>query len=258
MPGLPIVVEARLVTARHVASLDAALFALPQSARDYGFLAPAAGPVTIPFASDGNEVILPLRINGHEHHFLLDSGAGNSFITAGAAQDCGLTATGSMPALGYGKPTTSGIATKARLEIADAIWMDGQSVYVLSDPGLAHMLSSLGNVDGGLGYDLLARFCVTVDYPHKTVTFRAAEHALPPNPDAIVLPVSLANQVPTVAATLDAKHAGRFMVDTGDSGWLHLYTQFARSGRFAPRRPPGRFDAHRRGHWRRNSGANFP
>jgi len=226
--GLPVTVDAQMVQARHIAQADAALFAVPPSARDYGFLtASGAGPVTVPFDAAGNEIVVPVLVNGQARRFLLDSGAGTTFLTGQAAQNIGLTMQGHIAALGYGKATSAGIATKARIEIPGGVWMSGQSISVLSDPHLAKTLAAHGGVDGGFGYDLLTRFAVTIDYARKTLTFRAPETPSPLAPNATVLPLSLANRVPTALARLDGKSAGRFLIDTGDSGFLRVYAAFA-------------------------------
>ena len=228
--GVPIVVSAQLVQVKRLAQIDKTLFAVPQTARDFGFLSETgAGPAVVPFQTIGGEIVVPVKVNGQARRFVLDSGAGSSFITAKAARDLALDMSGSVPALGYGKAISSGVATHARLEVPGAVWMDGQSLYVLSDPTLAQMLAAHGGIDGGIGYDLLARFTVTIDYARKTLTFRLpAAHDLVPV-GATSLALSLANHVPTIAATLGDKHRGRFLVDTGDSGGVHLYAHFARA-----------------------------
>ncbi len=228
--GVPLVVNAQLVGVKRLAQVSKALFAVPPTAHDFGFLSDAgAATATVPFQMIAGEVVVPVKINGQARRFVLDSGAGSSFITAKAARDLALDMSGSVPALGYGKAVSSGVATHARLEVPGGVWMDGQSLYVLADPSLAQMLAAHGGIDGGIGYDLLARFTVTVDYKQKTLTFRLPDaHGLVPA-GTTSLPLSLANHIPTVTATLGDKHKGRFLVDTGDSGSVHLYAHFARA-----------------------------
>lgn len=233
--GVPLVVNARLAQVKRLVPLDMGLFAVPRTAQDFGFLgSAAAGSATVSFQTLGGEIVVPVTVNGQARRFVLDSGAASSFITARAARDLALDMSGSVPVLGYGKAAASSIATHARLEVAGGVWMDGQSLYVLRDPALAQMLAAHGGIDGGIGYDLLARFTVTVDYARQTLTFRLPNaHSVPPR-GATLLPLSLAAHVPTIAATLGAAtlgtaHRGRFLVDTGDSGGVHLYARFART-----------------------------
>ncbi len=228
--GLPIVVNAQLVQVKRLAQMDMALFAVPKTVQDFGFLSEGGtGPATVPFQMIAGEIVVPVKVNGQSRRFVLDSGAGSSFITAQAAHSLALDMAGSVPTLGYGKSVPSIVASHTRLEVPGGVWMDGQRLSVLSDPGLAQMLAAHGGIDGGIGYDLLARFTVTVDYARKTVTFRLPNaHSTVP-PGSTLLSLSLANHVPTVAATLGDTHAGRFLVDTGDSGSVHLYAHFARA-----------------------------
>ncbi len=226
--GLPLTVTANLTQARLLSSPDPALFRVPVSVSDFAFLTSGAHTATIPFTDDHNEIVVPVTVNGHARQFLLDSGAGSSFITAQAAQQVGLTAQGDLPAVGYGGLASSGIATQAALEVPGAVRLAGQSLYVLKDPHLAQTLTERGGVDGGLGYDLLARFVVTIDYAARTLTLTDPAVYAPPA-GAVTLPLSLTNHVPTLAARVDGKAVGQFTVDTGDSGAIHLFNSYARA-----------------------------
>ena len=85
--GLPMVVRATLASAERGLPLSPTLFSTPGSAKDVAFLtADGTGPATIPFTDTHGEIVLPVTINGQPRRFLLDSGAGNSFITEGAAK----------------------------------------------------------------------------------------------------------------------------------------------------------------------------
>ncbi len=226
--GLPITVNATLTQARTLAHVDPALFALPQSAADYEFLsAPSAASVVIPFDDAGGEIVVPVTINGHTLRFLLDSGAGSSFITGQAAQTLGLTTQGMLPAVGYGGTASSGLATHATVELP-GLRLTNQNLYVIKDPAVAQTLSTRVGVDGGLGYDLLNRLTTTVDYAHKTLTFTRPAAYTPPA-GATSLPINLEVRVPNVTARVDGKAAGHFLVDTGDTGAIHLYTAYARA-----------------------------
>lgn len=227
--GLPIAITASLSQAERLASVDAGLFAVPSSAQDFEFLAgPGAASATVAFEDDHNEIVVPVVVNGQPHKFLLDSGAGNSFITAAAAKALNLYGGFNPPALGYGGAASSKIATQATVELPGGVRLKNQNLYVIQDPGVSQSLSSRGGVDGGLGYDLLARLTVTVDYAHKTLTLTRPDSFTVPTDGVTTLPVNLEGRVPVVTASVDGSKPGQFTIDTGDSGAVHLFTNYAR------------------------------
>ena len=238
--GVPLLITAHLLKAQRLASVDNALYAPPVSSSDVALLSPdGKAPATVPFDFSHGEVTLPVSVNGHLLHLVLDSGAATSFVTGTAAQEIGLTTQGQLPAVGYGGASTSGVASNVTLEVQGAAHLTGQSVYVLQDPAIAKILSERGGVDGGLGYDVLARLVTTIDYTNKTVTFALPGTVTPPA-GATVLPVTLEGSIPLVDALVDGKGPGRFTLDTGDGGALHLYAAFARAnGLLVDKSAPG-------------------
>ena len=232
--GLPVVVSATLVSSVRGLHFSPALFSPPNAAKDFAFLtASGTGPVTIPFSHDHDEIILPVTINGQARRFLLDSGAGNSFITEGAAKGLGLNTTGSVPAVGYGGSARTGIATHATLELPGAVRVQGQTLYVMQDPSITQALIKRGGIDGALGYDLFARFVVTLDYARKTLTL-ADPADTPTATGGVTLPLRLETRTPNITASVDGRKPGHFLIDTGDSGAVHLFQKYAQANGLLP------------------------
>ena len=242
--GLPLAIDATLQKAVRLPTVEAKLFQPPTVPRDWEFLTPGAGTeASLPFSADGDEVVVDVSVNGHPLRLLLDSGAGSSFVTAQAAQAAGLTMTGDLPALGYGGTSATGVATAATVEIGSAVRLRGLPLHVVKDPNLAKLLSDRGQVDGAIGYDVFTRFVVRIDYPGKRLTL--SDPAAPPAPAApgtLTLPLKLENRTPTVLASVDGHAPARFLVDTGDAGEVHLYSQYAQANGLLPK--PG--DPHAR------------
>jgi len=235
--GLPLAIDATLQKAVKLPTVAASLFTPPKPPKDWEFLAPG-GPkeATIPFTTEDNEIILPASVNGHLLRLLLDSGAGSSFVTAQGAKTAGLTTQGELPAIGYGGSSATGIATNAVIQIGDGVRLNGQSLHVIKDPNVAKLLNDRGHVDGAIGYELFTRFVVRIDYANKTLTLTDAAAPLPTIDAATVtLPLKLENRMPTVLASVDGHKPGRFIVDTGDSGAVHLYTQYAQANGLMPK-----------------------
>ena len=233
--GLPIQVSATLVSAQRGLPLSPSLFSPPGTARDFAFLTPAgAGPATIPFSDDHDEIVLPITINGQPRRFLLDSGAGNSFITEGAAKALNLTTVGNVPAVGYGGAARTGIATHATLELPGAVRIQGQTLYVVQDPTITQALKGRGGIDGALGYDLFSRFVVTIDYGKKTLTLADPATITTKKKLGMLLPLRLETRTPNISAAVDGRKPGQFLIDTGDSGAVHLFQKYARANGLLP------------------------
>lgn len=228
--GLPLVIEATLQRARRGIVLDPALFAIPRAVNDTTWLtASGRGPASVTFAPDNGEVVVTVAVNGQPRRFLLDTGAATTVLTAGAAQELHLKTEGDLPAVGYGGTTQTGVVSNITLEMPGALRLSGQKVFVLADPKITNTLTTLGNIDGIIGNDLFARFTVTIDYRAKTVALSDKTQPFAPEPGDIVLPVIFDNRTPTVMASLDGKKAARFLVDTGDSSAVHVFTDYARA-----------------------------
>ena len=235
--GLPLTIDAALLRATRRPTFEASLFTPPAPTRDWQFLTPGASTqVAFPFVTDDNEVVIYAAVNGHPLRFLLDSGAAGAFVTAQGAQAAKLSTQGNLPALGYGGSSATGLAAQATLEFGGAVRLSHQLLHVIKDPTVAKLLSTHGHVDGAIGFELLSRFVTHLDYANKTVTLSdpAAPRAAP-DARAVTLPLKLEGRVPTVLASVDGRPPARFLVDTGDAGGVHLYSQYAEANGLMPR-----------------------
>ena len=244
--GLPLAIDADLQTAVRLPAVADALFSPPNLPKDWDFLAPGAPTEAIlPFTLEAGEIILAASVNGHPLRLLLDSGAGGSFLTVPAAQAAGITAQGNLQALGYGGASATGVATAATIQVGDAVRLHHQPLVVIKDPSVAKLLSDRGHVDGALGYELFTRFVARVDYAHQTLTLTdPAALSAKPASNAVILPLKLENRMPTVLASVDGRSPARFLVDTGDSGAIHLYSQYALANRLLPRKDDPNAQSH--------------
>ena len=234
--GLPLVIDANLKSVSRLPVVTAAFFAPPTPTKDWQFLQP--GPrqaATLAFSTDSNEIILPVTINGHTLRFLLDSGSGTAFITEGGAKVAGLTTQGDLPALGYGGAAATGLAADTTLDVGDAVRLSHLTLHVIKDPAITRLLSERGQVDGAVGYELFARLTVSINYAQKTLTLTDPLVMPPAQTTGSAVPIKLENRMPTVLASVDGKPLGRFLVDTGDAGAAHLYTQYAAANGLLPK-----------------------
>lgn len=248
--GLPLVISAELQSSERLPKLNIAIFRVPESARDYTILqANADGSITFPFTLEDNEIIVPVTINGQKQKFILDSGAASSFITSTAAKDLNLSLKGNVAAVGYGGTTKTGIATNTEITLGDSVKLKKQILYVVQDQLLgkkpderAKIDPSLRNTsaltaDGGLGYDIFTRFIVRIDYPQRLITLIEADATTKPQlqkTKGTTISIKLQNHTPTIVGCVDGKKQGRFLIDTGDSGYIHIYNKYAAANKLTP------------------------
>ncbi len=232
--GLPLTIEATLASAVTLPTVSAALFQPPTLARDWRFLSPGVKEASLPFTSDGGEVVVAVSVNGHPLRLLLDSGAGSAFLSAEAARTAGLTTEGDLPALGYGGAAATGLVGDATLQLAQAVMLSHQVMHVIKDEGVTKQLTAMG-VDGAVGYEIFSRFTVRIDYLNKILTLSDPALPQPASAGAVALPLKLETRTPTILASVDSKAAARFLVDTGDTGALHLYTPYATANGLLPK-----------------------
>lgn len=232
--GLPLTITATLASATALPQVSAALFEPPTAARDWKFLWPGVHTAMLAFTDEDGEIVIPVVVNGHTLRMLLDSGAGSAFVTAEAARTAGLTTEGDLPAIGYGGSTATGLAKDATLELGQTVALSHQVMHVIKDEAVTKQLSALG-VDGAVGYEIFSRFTVRIDYPGKRLTLSDPAYPQPVSGKAVVLALKLETRTPTILASVDGKTPARFLVDTGDSGALHLYTAYASANGLLPK-----------------------
>jgi hypothetical protein len=83
-------------------------------------------------------------------------------------------------------------------------------------------------ISGILGWDLLSRFAVEIDYRHAKLALGPSGEYAPP-PGAVRVGLRIEMNVPRVEGTLDGEHRGSFLLDTGNGRGLLLHSPFARA-----------------------------
>src|SRR5260370_23548539 len=134
-------------------------------------------------------IFLPVRINGSGPlSFVLDSGSTRILIDRKLATDLGLQANGKGSLQGAG-------AGRIPIEFIHDVRLAFPGVestgFEMSTADLQPLEKSLGaKVDGILGYEVLSRFVITVDYEAKSLTFTLPE-AFRPSATAQALPIEI-------------------------------------------------------------------
>src|SRR5262249_52017027 len=204
---------------------DARAFAPPNNTAAPVAWTGAKDRIELPFRYSRGHVWVTLSINGAAPaEFVLDTGAFNTCLDRGYAQTVGLNGEGEYGAQGVGGYDTFGFAPVRTLR-----WFDksGKGVEVrdlrVGVIGLQDALSSVewGRTAGLLGYDVLSRFTLDIDFDREVITLsdpKTYKHEGPGTP----IPMTLHGNIPTVEMTINGKCKGTYIVDVGNASVLSV------------------------------------
>ncbi|MCS6830294.1 MAG: retroviral-like aspartic protease family protein [Armatimonadota bacterium] len=137
---------------------------------------PAGLPVTLPIRFSQREMFVEVKLNGHEYVMMVDTGAGITVIDQPVAEALRLPAGESMNVLGAGGQGAASITRLASLQLGSVKLRDLQ--VAVTNLGLIRLIG--GERFGGiLGFNVLNRFRVTVDYHRRTLTLDRSGGKLP-------------------------------------------------------------------------------
>lgn len=195
------------------------------------FLDPARARA-IPLVRVGGVPLLKVTVNGvADLPFLLDTGAAATVLSAALVERLHLQARGVVEARGAGGSEVARYVDLASLSLP-GVELTDQTLVALPLDGIAEALST--PIDGILGYDFLNHFAVEIDDPGRRFgLFPAGSYS--PRAGLVRLPLRLENNVPRLDGTLEGRHAGSFVLDTGNATPLLLHTTFAKEHGFLDR-----------------------
>ncbi|MCX6831876.1 MAG: aspartyl protease family protein [candidate division Zixibacteria bacterium] len=179
--------------------------------------------VVVPFELWRNHIYISAWVNGKgPFRFIFDSGAGGTAINRKLVNDMGLTHLGTAEARGVGGADSSEVYQIDTLEVA--------CVRLMGLPGSTIDFDQLESVaetriDGIVGYDLLNRFAISVDYTnHRLVIYRPGTepHSTWGEPCRLTIDLRL----PYVDATVEDTIPARFRLDTGSASTIDFHTPF--------------------------------
>jgi len=191
---------------------------------------------TVPITLTGGMIIVDVSVNGEKPlPFVLDSGASN-LLTPEAAGGLHVAMEGDLSGNGVGNnQVTVHLARIARFQVGQAE-LSGQQFVVVPLPPVLTNRGRHEPIAGLIGYEVLRRFVVRVDYHNRRLTLTLPS-APQPSPSAERLDLHFNGRECYVAAAVDGI-PGYFGVDTGDNGALTLFEAFYRAHNF-PIQLPG-------------------
>jgi predicted aspartyl protease len=177
----------------------------------------------IPFDMANRHIAFHARVNGQDGlRFVLDTGAGGSILDAQRAEALGLKAIGEQRSVGAGGPEMGSIVHGVTVGLPGVEFVDQTMGTLALGP-----ISAQGGqpMDGILGYPLLSRLVVEVDYAHRVAgIFEPGGYRY--SGRGVSLPISFKGHLPYVKANIvlpDGRSiSGKFVIDTGAATSLIL------------------------------------
>lgn len=204
-----------------------------QRATDFT-LAGGASSITVPFTLRNNHVYLPVALDGHRPVFMLFDSGGFNLISPQIARRLGLKSEGALQARGVGEGSEELAVTHVGEVRFGGATLRDQLFYVLPLQGLADVEGV--EVAGVLGFEVLQRFAVEVDYARRRLTLTLPEHFEPAHAGTPV-PFVFVGHMPAVTGTIDGVE-GRFTIDTGSRGAVALHRPFVERHQLVERYHP--------------------
>lgn len=200
-------------------------FAPPkQELNDFAFI-DGGNSASIPIQVINNHIYLPVTINHHVLHFMLDTG-GRNLLTPEAAAKAGVESVGALAGGGVGnKVVNAGLAKVAETTVGKLVLLRNQSFNVEPLPHFGQIEGT--EFDGLIGYEVLKRLVTRIDYTNRTVTFiRPSDFSSTHAGQSI--PFTFFGSTPIVSGSLDGLSA-QFEIDTGSRAGLTLWTPFVKA-----------------------------
>jgi predicted aspartyl protease len=213
----------QIETAKLVTKLPAGSLARP-ARRTHAEPLPAS-IVTVPFEAVGSRkshMSVQAVINGVPARLIFDTGAAN-YLTTESASRFGVRPSGGVNLSGVGESSeTGGYATVGRIALG-AVALRDETLVVGPSPFPPSQKGHPPAADGFTGFEFLAEYITTIDYPAQQLHFRAA---LPRHSRQIRVPFFNDGSHFYVRARLNGVE-GYFGVDTGDGGTVMVFRAFA-------------------------------
>jgi hypothetical protein len=204
---------------------------------------PVEDPIEIPFRLVENVIWLEVRVNNSRPlNFLLDTAASTDAIDRRVAEELNLSMVemGMRANAGAGDGLTRmAFARNVRISLGDVAY---QPVFMGAVP-LDDVSRSFGQpIDGAVGYDLLSRWIVTIDYQRQKLVLHSNKFEYQGSGSLLPLRPSNGTPIATATVVLDGKeYSGDFIIDAPARGSATLATPFiAENGLLSTMRSSGR------------------
>jgi len=224
IPELNSTLEIQEITVNQ--QIEDSLFTLSIVSPDDYYFPPNTDSIVIPIVYHTGHIFIKVSINGNSNvYFILDSGAGINFLSRSYANILKLEQSDGIPSKGMAGYESTAITKLDSLKIGDIAMYD-QNVAIVDLSGIGINIPD-GIFGGLLGFDVLSRFPIRIDYQNKEIVFYnpATFHS---GPTEYALSIEFNMKVPIVNAEICGV-SGKFLVDLGNSLGLILHKPFINS-----------------------------
>jgi hypothetical protein len=167
------------------------------------------------YVRGGRSVRVDVTVNGHVGHFLFDSGAGSVLVFDPFAKAAGIKDLGRSAYSGV-----NGGVVRSTLARVDALGMGGSTLH---DVIVQHGARGFGDIDGIIGYDVLAGAVVDVDLKANKLTISdPSGFDVQPKQGAYAFPVDLSDFHAGVPMKIKDDVLPSVWLDTGDDYFVIL------------------------------------
>ena len=207
---------------------DAVAFASPRSFVRAATWMRTPGVARLPFHYRRGHVWIRASLNGAPPaDFILDTGCTTTAVDREQARTSGLELEGEMATAGIAGVGTGGWAHVDAMSIAgpngDGVVVPDLTVAVIE---LNDDMEKLDWDDtaGLIGYDVLSRFVVEIDFDRQVLTLREPS-TFKYSGAGQAVPFTLWHSIPTVEVTLNGGCTGRFIVDVGNATPMAVHSE---------------------------------
>lgn len=182
-------------------------------------------PARVPFEYVGSHIRVPVRINGFDANVIFDTGGAN-YVSTIVARRFGLEVTGGLNLSGVGESSTTAGLALAKSITLDSAELRDEMIIIAPVPWTIAEGKESSSPIGSVGYEFLAEFRMTIDYPAKTITLTSYDSIQTSGPGATTIPFYTDGHSIHVEAEVEG-HRGMFRLDTGDGNTVTLFPGFA-------------------------------
>ncbi|MFZ1120985.1 MAG: aspartyl protease family protein [Candidatus Binataceae bacterium] len=210
---------------------DASSVLSQRSARPGGSRSTAVVPISV----ENGQIIVDVTIDGRGPFPMMFDTGGVEAVTPEAAAALGLKVDGGGAAVGSGEGAIAVAFTRVKeMRLGDAKLFD-QTLLVSPLPRFLTDRGARPPLAGFVGYELLMRFVVRLDYEGGTMTLKPTQK-FRYRRAGMCVPLGFADKIPVIPAAADGI-AGTFEIDTGSSSALVLQREFVEQHGFEDRHP---------------------